>query len=144
MEKPSRRPVTDKWEAKRLEELQGALVMLLDDLTETFAWTALLCDGLSGLMTEPTSDIDPETQTGMRFAAIWLKRRNHEHAAHLQAACVILREIRERQGRARRKMPSSHKLLDQKKSFPVVKNQSSQSNITLRRAGSAHPPRNAG
>lgn len=102
MEKPSRRPVTDKLEAKRLEELQGALVGLLDDLTETFAWTALVCDGLSGLMTEPTSDIDPETQTGERFAAIWLKRRNREHAAHLQAACVTLREIRERRERLRR------------------------------------------
>lgn len=101
MEKPGRRPVTDKWEAKRLEELQGALVVLLDELTETFAWTALLCDGLGGLMTEHTPDIDPETQTGTRFATIWLKRRNREHAAQLRAACVILREVRERQGRAR-------------------------------------------
>ena len=107
MEKPSRRPVTDKWEAKRLEELQRALVVLLDELTETFAWTALLCDGLSGLMTEHSSDIDPETQTGMRFAAIWLKRRNHEHAAHLQAACVMLREIREREERVRRLIKTS-------------------------------------
>lgn len=95
MEKPSRRPVAGKWEAKRLEELQRALVGLLDDLTETFAWTALVCDGVSAL-TGHTSDIDPETQTGMRFASIWLKRRNHEHAAHLQAACVILQGIRRR------------------------------------------------
>lgn len=107
MEKPSRRPVTDKWETKKHEELQRTLVVLLDDLTETFAWTALLCDGISGLMTEHTG-IDPETQTGMRFAAIWLKRRNHEHAARLQAACVTLREIRERQERLRRLIPPSN------------------------------------
>ena len=97
MEKPSRRLITGKWEAKRLEELQRALAGLLDDLTETFAWTALVCDGLSGLVIEQTSDIDPETQTGTRFAAIWLKRRNREHATCLQAACATLREIRERQ-----------------------------------------------
>ena len=108
MEKPSRRPVTDKWEAKRLEELQRALVVLLDELTETFAWTALLCDGQSSLIMEHSSDIDPETQIGTRFAAIWLKRRNHEHAAHLQAACVILREIRERQERLRRLISPSN------------------------------------
>lgn len=90
------------------------MVVLLDELTETLAWTALVCDGLSGMMTEHTSDIDPETQTGMRFAAIWLKRRNREHAAHLRAACATLREIRERQGRTQRQMPSSHKLLGRK------------------------------
>lgn len=99
MEKASRRPAIDELEAKKLDELQRALVDLLDDLTETFAWTALLYDGLSGLMTEHTSDIDPATQTGTRFAATWLKRRNHEHAARLQTACVTLREIRERQER---------------------------------------------
>ena len=108
MEKPSRRPITGKWEAKRLEELQRALVGLLDDITETFAWTALVCDGLSGLMSEHTSDIDSETQTGTRFAAIWLKRRNHEHAAHLRAACVTLLEIRERQERLRRLISPSN------------------------------------
>ena len=110
MDKPNRKPVTDKREAKRLEALQRALLGLPDELTETFAWTALLCDGLCGLMTEHSPDIDPATHTGMRFAAIWLKRRNQGHAAHLQAACKVLREIREQQGRAQRQMPSSSRL----------------------------------
>ncbi len=99
MDKPNHKAVTDNREAKRAEALQRALLRLHDDLTETFAWTALLCDGLCGLITEHSSDIDPATHTGMRFAAIWLKRRNQEHATQLQAACGMLREIRERQGR---------------------------------------------
>jgi hypothetical protein len=99
MDKPSRKPVTGNREAKRLEELQRTLIRLDDDLAETFAWTALVCDGLCGLMAEHSVDIDPTTHTGMRFATIWLKRRNQEHATHLQAACRMLREIRERQGR---------------------------------------------
>ena len=102
MAKPNRKAVTDKREAKRLEALQCALLRLHDDLTETFAWTALLYDGLCGLMTEHSPDIDPTTQNGMRFAAIWLKLRNQGHAAHSQAACRMLREIRERQRRLRR------------------------------------------
>lgn len=110
MEKPSSKPITNKCETKNLEELQRALVELLDDLTETFAWTALLCDGLSGLMIEHISDTDPETQTGLRFAAIWLKQRNREHAANLRAACVTLREIRERQERLRRLVSPSNNL----------------------------------
>lgn len=65
MEKPSRKPITDKCEAKSLEELQRALVRLLDDLTETFAWTTLVCDGLSGLMTEHTSDIELSNRAGI-------------------------------------------------------------------------------
>jgi hypothetical protein len=72
---------------KRLEALQRSLLGLHGELTETFAWTALLCDGLCGLMTEHSTDIDPVTHTGIRFAAIWLKRRNQGHATHLQTAC---------------------------------------------------------
>ena len=107
MVKPSRKAVTDKMEAKRLEALQRALLRLDDDIAETFAWTALVCDGLCGLIAEHSADIDPITHTGMRFAAIWLKRRNQEHATHLQAACRMLREIRERRGRLRSQMSSS-------------------------------------
>lgn len=110
MDKPCRNPVTDNREAKRLEALQRTLLQLHDELTETFAWTALLCDGQCGLMTEHLADINPATHTGMRFAAIWLKRRNQEHATQLQTACGMLREIRERQGRLRRQMPSSNRM----------------------------------
>jgi hypothetical protein len=95
---------------KRLEALQRSLLGLHGELTETFTWTALLCDGLCGLMTEHSPDIDPATQTGMRFATIWLKRRNQGHATHLQAACGMLQEIRERQRRLQLQMPSSNKL----------------------------------
>jgi hypothetical protein len=109
MDKPGHKPLTDNSEAKRLEALQRTLLRLDDELTETFAWTALLYDGLCGLMTEHSADIDPTTHTGMRFAAIWLKRRNQEHATQLQAACGMLRVIRERQGRLRRQMPSSNR-----------------------------------
>jgi gamma-glutamyl:cysteine ligase YbdK (ATP-grasp superfamily) len=108
MVKPNRKPVTDKMEAKRLEALQRALLGLHDELTETFAWSALLCEGLCGLMTEHSTDIDPVTHTGMRFATIWLKRRNQGHATHLQTACGMLREIRERQRQLRRQKQSSN------------------------------------
>jgi hypothetical protein len=84
-------------EAKDLEELQQALLGLHDEFTETFAWTALLCDGLCGLLTDQSPDIDSATHTGMRFAAIWLKERNQKHAVELQTACSRLWEIRERQ-----------------------------------------------
>ena len=80
-----------------LEELQHVLLALHDELTETFAWTALLCDGLCGLMADQSPDIDSATHTGMRFAAIWLKKRNQGHAATLQSVCSRLWEIRERQ-----------------------------------------------
>ncbi len=102
MDKPSRKAVTDNREAKGAEALQRALLQLHDELTETFAWAALLCDGLCGQMAEHSADIDPATHTGMRFAAIWLKQRNQEHVTQLQAACRMLREIRERHGRLRR------------------------------------------
>lgn len=106
MDKPSRKPVTGHREAKRLEVLQRALIRLDDELAETFAWTALVCDGLCGLIAEHSADIDPATHNGMRFATIWLKRRNQEHTAQLQAAYRMLREIRKRQGELRRQIPS--------------------------------------
>ena len=77
-----------------LQELQHTLVNLQDDLSETMAWTALVSDGLCGILVENGTDIDPTTHTGARFAAIWLKRRNEKHVATLQAACTKLREFR--------------------------------------------------
>jgi hypothetical protein len=88
-----RAPTTDRRAARKLEELQRSLLGLQDELTETIAWTALLCDGLCSLLSEQTSDIDPATQSGLRFAAIWLKQRNQGHATKLKAACGLLREI---------------------------------------------------
>jgi len=90
-------PVMRQQDAKDLEELQRTLLELYDELTETFAWTALLCDGLCGLMADQAPDIDLTTHTGMRFAAIWLKGRNQRHTAELQAACRRPWEIREHQ-----------------------------------------------
>lgn len=77
-----------------LAELQQTLLNLQDDLTETMAWTALLCDGLCGILVENAPDIDSAMHTGVRFATIWLKQRNEIHAATLKAACGKLREIR--------------------------------------------------
>ena len=93
MEK-ARKRVTHKRTAEPLDVLQHALVSLQDDLTETMAWTALVCDGLCGILAESELSIDSTTHTGVRFAAIWLKQRNEKHAATLQAACSKLREIR--------------------------------------------------
>ena len=42
-----------------------------------------------------TTEVDPHTHTGMRFAAIWLKQRNQSHAGSLQIACEMLRNIRQ-------------------------------------------------
>ena len=94
MKKAGRRRITHKRIAGQLEELQYTLVSLQDDLSETTAWTALVCDGLCGILAESELSIDSTTHTGVRFAAIWLKQRNEKHAATLQAACSKLREIR--------------------------------------------------
>lgn len=85
-----------KRDDKDFEDLQRTLLRLHDELTETFAWTALLCDGLCGLMVDETANVDSVTYTGMRFAASWLKGRNQRHAAALQAACRRLCDLRER------------------------------------------------
>lgn len=94
MEKSVQKRKKYKRLADPLQELQHTLVSLQDDLSETMAWTALVYDGLCGILVENGSDIDPTTHTGLRFAAIWLKRRNEKHAVTLQAACTKLREIR--------------------------------------------------
>ena len=94
MEKAVRRQTTPKPIVETLAELQHTLLSLQDDLTETMAWTALLCDGLCGILAENAPDIDSATHTGVRFAAIWLKQRNEIHAATLNAACGKLREMR--------------------------------------------------
>ena len=94
MEKAVRRRITHKQTADTLAVLQHALLSLQDDLSETMAWTALVCDGLCGILVENAPDIDSTTHTGVRFAVIWLKQRNEIHAANLKAVCGKLREIR--------------------------------------------------
>jgi hypothetical protein len=94
MEKAGRRRIAHPRTADTLEDLQKTLLSLQDDFSETMAWTALLCDGLCGILVDSGSGIDPATHSGVRFAAIWLKQRNERHAATLQAACGKLREIR--------------------------------------------------
>lgn len=94
MQKTDRKRITRKRAADPLEEVQQTLLNLQDDLAETIAWSALLCDGLCGILAENASDLDPRTQTGARFAAIWLKQRNEKHIAVLQAACTKLSEVR--------------------------------------------------
>lgn len=95
MQKTDRRHIARKRTADPLEELQQRLLNLQDDLAETTAWTALLCDGLCGILAEHASDLDFKTHSGARFAAIWLKQRNEKHTAALQAACTKLCEIRD-------------------------------------------------
>ena len=94
MPKAGQRQIAHHRTAELLEELQHTLLGLQDDLSETMAWTALLCDGVCGILAEDGSGVDPTTRTGVRFATIWLKQRNERHAAALQAACGKLREIR--------------------------------------------------
>lgn len=94
MESEGQNRIKQKRPADPLQELQHTLVNLQDDLSETMAWTALVCDGLCGILVENGTDVDPTTHTGLRFAAIWLKRRNEKHAVTLRAACTKLREIR--------------------------------------------------
>lgn len=94
MEREGQTRIKHKQLTGPLQELQHTLASLQDDLSETMAWTALVCDGLCGILVENGTDIDPTTHTGVRFAAIWLKRRNEKHVATLQAACTKLREIR--------------------------------------------------
>lgn len=94
MEKSVQKQKTHKQSIDPLQELQHTLVNLQDDLSETMAWTALVCDGLCGILVENGTDIDPTTHTGVRFATSWLKQRNEKHTVTLQAACMKLREIR--------------------------------------------------
>lgn len=95
MQKTGRRYIARKRRADTLEEVQKTLLNLQDDLAETMAWTALLYDGLCGILAEHALDLDAKTYAGARFAAIWIKQRNEKHAAALQAACSKLCEIRE-------------------------------------------------
>lgn len=94
MDKADKKQKKNKRPTDPLQELQHTLVDLQDDLSETIAWTALVCDGLCGILVENGADVDPTTRTGVRFAAIWLKRRNEKHVVTLKAACTKLREIR--------------------------------------------------
>ena len=96
MERAGRRRNADTRAVRELEELHHALLALYDELTETTALTALVFDGVCGILGEPPTDADSATYTGMRFAASWLKRRNQSHASSLKAACNRLREIRGR------------------------------------------------
>lgn len=95
MEREGQKRKTSKRSTDPLQELQHTLVNLQDDLSETMAWTALVCDGLCGILVENSSDIDPTTHTGLRFAAIWLKQRNQRHVAMLQTVRKKLCEIRD-------------------------------------------------
>ena len=96
MKRVIRRRKTDTRAARELEEINRALVALCDEFTETTAWTALVFDGVCGILGERPKDVDPDTHTGMRFAAMWLKQRNQSHANALNTACNKLREIRGR------------------------------------------------
>lgn len=95
MQRTNRKRIVRKHAVDPLEDLQHRLLSLQDDLAETTAWTALLCDGLCGILAEHASDLDSKTYAGARFAAIWLKQRNEKHSAALQAACAKLCEIRD-------------------------------------------------
>ena len=96
MKRANRRRKTNTRAAREIEEINRALVVLCDEFTETTAWTALVFDGVCGILGERPKDVDPDTHTGLRFAAIWLKQRNQRHARTLQAACIKLRTIRGR------------------------------------------------
>ncbi len=96
MKRASRRRKTNTQAARELEEINRALVVLYDEFTETTAWTALVFDGVCGILGERPKDVDPDTHTGLRFAAIWLKQRNQGHASALNTVCNKLREIRGR------------------------------------------------
>lgn len=94
MKRASGKLKTNKLTARELEEINCTLVVLYDELTETTAWTALVFDGVCGILGERPKDVDPDTYTGMRFAAMWLKQRNQSHASALHTACNKLRSIR--------------------------------------------------
>ena len=95
MKQVIRKRKTDTRAVRELEEIHHQLLKLYDEFTETTAWTALVCDGICGVLSELSTEVDPHTHTGMRFAAIWLKQRNQSHAGSLQIACEMLRNIRQ-------------------------------------------------
>lgn len=77
-----------------LDELHTTLIALYDDFTETTAWTAFVLDGICAVLADSPSTVDPQTQTGLRFASILLKQRNKKHAAALRSTCDRLRATR--------------------------------------------------
>lgn len=79
---------------REIEQINHTLVLLYDELTETTAWTALVFDGVCGILGERPKDVDADTYAGMRFAAMWLKQRNQRHASALHTVCSKLREVR--------------------------------------------------
>ena len=95
MKQKIRKRKTDTRTARDLEEIHHALLAVYDEFTETSAWTALVCDGICGILGDPPTDVDADTHTGMRFATVWLKQRNQTHASTLKAACDKLHEIRQ-------------------------------------------------
>ncbi len=96
MKRTNQKQKKDTRAARELEEINRALVVLYDEFTETTAWTALVFDGVCGILGERPRDVDPDTHTGLRFAAIWLKQRNQSHASTLQTTCKKLRAVRGR------------------------------------------------
>ena len=96
MVRVSRGRKADTRAARELEEAHRLLVALYDEFTETTAWTALVCDGVCGILGEQPVDVGSQTYSGVRFAAVWLKQRNQGHASTLKAACEKLRVIRGR------------------------------------------------
>lgn len=94
MKRTTQKRKRNKLTARELEEINRTLVVLYDELTETTAWTAFVCDGICGVLGDPPTDVDPDTYTGMRFAAMWLKQRNQNHASALRTACDKLRKVR--------------------------------------------------
>ena len=91
--KKAARKRTGRRKDNGLEKLQRALLGVNDELCETIAWTAFVCDGLCGILAEHEMDIDSATYNGMRFASVWIKRRNKEIASKLEATRRMLREI---------------------------------------------------
>ena len=93
MKKSNRKRAARKTKPEQLDKLQRALLGVNDELCETIAWTAFVCDGLCGILAEHEMDIDSATYNGMRFASVWVKRRNKEIASKLEATRRMLREI---------------------------------------------------
>lgn len=76
-----------------LGKLHRELITLYDELADSAALTAFVCDGTSGII-DGDSTVDPATQKGLCIAAGDLKRRNHAHVARLKALCDNLRTLR--------------------------------------------------
>jgi hypothetical protein len=75
-------------------KVHASLVDLCDDLADTAALTAFLCDGICGITADDSAAVDLTTHKGIFLASRSLRQRHRTHVAQIQALCDMLQKSR--------------------------------------------------